>query len=101
MDADCAPITGAYPWRYAGAWLDILAESGTPMFVSCRPGVLNGDQLGQLRRAYARSSVQRDTLIPLDWMENICPERWLLNGEETRFDWYPDDVCVMFKGVSE
>ena len=101
VDADCAPITGAYPWRYAGAWLDILAESGTPMFVSCRPGVLNGEQIEQLRRAYARSSVQRDTLIPLDWMENICPERWLLNGEEVRFDWYPDDVCVMFKGVGE
>lgn len=101
VDADCAPLTGAWPWRYAGQWLDILAESGTPMFVSCRPGALNAEQMDQLRRAYARNSAQRDALIPLDWMENICPERWLLNGREVRFDWYADDVCAMFEGAVE
>lgn len=49
----------------------------------------------------ARNSAQRDALIPLDWMENICPERWLLNGREVRFDWYADDVCAMFEGAVE
>ena len=73
----------------------------TPMFVSCRPGALNAEQMDQLRRAYARNSAQRDALIPLDWMENICPERWLLNGREVRFDWYADDVCAMFEGAVE
>ena len=50
------------------------------MFVSCRPGALNAEQL---RRAYARNSAQRDALILL------------------RFDWYADDVCAMFEGAVE
>lgn len=100
VDADCVGITGAIRWEQVGKWLDILSKSGTPLFVSCKPGVLNPAQTEELRQAYARNAVQRDTLIPLDWMENICPERWLLNGEEIRYDWYADDVNVMFEGKS-
>lgn len=44
---------------------------------------------------------QGDVRCALDWMENICPERWLLNGREVRFDWYADDVCAMFEGAVE
>ena len=43
-DADCVGITGLFPWRFAGQWLDLLAESGTPMFVSCKPGILDEAQ---------------------------------------------------------
>ena len=100
VDADCVGITGAIRWEQVGKWLDILSKSGTPLFVSCKPGVLNPAQTEELRQAYARNAVQRDTLIPLDWMENICPECWLLNGEEIRYDWYADDVNVMFEGKS-
>ena len=54
----------------------------------------------ELRQAFARNALQRDTLIPLDWMENICPERWLLNGQEIAYDWFGDDVPVIFDGKS-
>lgn len=37
--------------------------------------------------ALARSSVQQDGMQPLDWMENSCPVRWLVNGQEQRFSW--------------
>lgn len=37
--------------------------------------------------ALARSSVQQDGMQPLDWMENNCPVRWLVNGQEQRFSW--------------
>lgn len=100
-DADCAPITGEFPWQLTGQWLDILAMSGTPMFVSCKPDIPDQAQTEQLRRAYARNSVQTDTLIPMDWMENVCPERWLLNGEEIRFDWFDDEISVMFDGKTD
>lgn len=100
VDADCVGVTGKIPWAQVGQWLDILSKSGTPLFVSCKPDVLTDAQLAELREAYARNSVQRDTLIPLDWMENICPARWLLNGEEIHYDWFPDDVNVLFAGKS-
>ena len=100
VDADCVGITGEIPWAQVGLWLDILSRSGTPLFVSCKPGILTDAQLAELSEAYARNSVQRDKLIPLDWMENICPERWLLNGREIHYDWFADDVSVMFAGKS-
>lgn len=100
VDADCVGITGELPWKLVRQWLDILSKSGTPLFVSCNPKALDAAGLEELRQAYARNSVQRDALIPLDWMENICPERWLLNGQEIHYDWFADDVAVLFDGES-
>ena len=31
------------------------------------------------------SADQQDNPIPLDWMENLWPERWMVNGKEMRF----------------
>lgn len=92
-DSDCVGITGRYPLRPLNSeWMRALSVSGTPLFISCKPGILNEDELKELSEAYARASVSAPCeLEPLDWMETTCPERWLLNGEEIRFDWYPED----------
>ncbi len=87
MDADCVGITGKIDWRMNGQWLSILSQSGTPLFVSCQPSEAKGKVEQELLSAFERASVQGDTLLPLDWMENTCPARWLLNGEEIEFQW--------------
>lgn len=100
-DADCIGITEQVPWYYNRQWLKLLAVSNTPLFVSCKPGILNEEQLKELGAALRRNLERNgDELIPIDWMENMCPERWLLNGEEIRFDWYDDKVNPSFHGVS-
>lgn len=96
-DADCAGITGALPWPLMRQWLWLLANSGTPLFVSCRPGALTASQTEELRAAYAAGSLQTAPAVPLDWMENICPERWLISGREKRFDWFDDGICATFE----
>ena len=65
-----------------------MANSGTPLFVSPKPGVMSDSEQQELKEAYFTNSVQADTLVPLDWMENTTPEKWLLNGKVTRFNWY-------------
>lgn len=87
VDADCVGITGKISWAQNREWLRALAQSGTPLFVSCQPGVLGQAELQDLREALARASVQQDVMQPLDWMENSCPSRWLVNGREQRFSW--------------
>jgi len=87
VDADCVGITGKINWAQNREWLRVLAQSGTPLFVSCQPGVLGKAELQELREALARASVQQDVMQPLDWMENSCPSRWLVNGQEQRFSW--------------
>ena len=86
-DADCVGITGKINWALNGQWLKILAESGTPLFVSCSPDQASGRIAQELESAYERASLQQDALIPLDWMETTCPEMWSLNGETIHFRW--------------
>ncbi len=87
-DADCVGITGAISWEQNKEWLFALSRSGSPLFVSCKPGILNEKELEELREAYKVASYQADEFIPLDWMETTTPERYLLNGEEVTFNWY-------------
>ncbi len=87
-DADCVGIMGPIPWELNREWLTALSRSGSPLFVSCKPGVLNDSEMEELREAYKINSVQENELRPLDWMENLCPNKWLLDGKEIEFKWY-------------
>lgn len=90
-DADCVGVTGKIDWALNREWLRALSVSGTPLFVSCTPDVPDAAARADLAAAFARSAEQKDELIPLDWMENTCPEQWLLNGEKITFNWYPQE----------
>lgn len=87
-DADCVGIMGEIDWNMNREWLRAVANSGTPLFVSPKPNIMSEAELEELKEAYRINSVQDDTFIPLDWMENVTPEKWLLNGKETCFNWY-------------
>lgn len=87
-DADCVGITGKIDWRRNREWLRVLSLSGSPLFISCKPGVLTDAQLDEVRTAYRINSIQNNTARPLDWMENENPELWEIDGERTHFQWY-------------
>ena len=87
-DADCVGITGAIDWSLNREWLYALAQSGSPLFVSCKPGVLSDDEEKELQRAFEIASEQKDEFIPLDWMETTTPSHYLINGKEVTFNWY-------------
>ena len=88
IDADCVGIAGNIPWQMNRQWADVIAESGTPLFISPEPGILKEDEFAQLREIILRASAQEHHKIPEDWMDNDCPEIWT-EGQETRsYDWY-------------
>jgi alpha-galactosidase len=88
VDADCAAITPQLEWRMAARWLDLLARSGTPLFVSADPKAMGPEQKEALKRALARASAQQPLGEPLDWMETTTPERWRVQGDTVEYDWY-------------
>lgn len=89
VDADCVGVTGLIPWSLNREWLRALSVSGTPLFVSYNPKLPADEQaFADLAAAFSRSAKQDDEFIPLDWMENTCPEKWLLNGEAVEFNWH-------------
>ena len=87
-DADCVGITGKIDWQLNRQWLDVLSRSGSPLFVSCKPGVLNDAQMDDLRAAFRVNSVQTNKTRPIDWMESENPELWEIDGETVRYHWY-------------
>ena len=95
-DVDCIGIMGLIDWQLNKQWLDAVAHSGTSMFVSPDPKVINETEKADLKIAYKVNSVQEDELIPLDWMENVCPEKWLLNGKPVTYNWYPKSGTESF-----
>jgi alpha-galactosidase len=113
VDADCAGITADIPWELNRQWLDVLARSGTPLFVSASPST--GDVEKQaIREAFALAAqsdwptewpadwpvgtpsagpfrVEGNHDEPLDWMDTTCPAQWKLRGELKTYAWHRDD----------
>lgn len=96
VDADCAPITPQVPWEMSARWLDLVARSGTALFVSPDPRSVNADVKAALRKAFAEAAVRQDIAEPLDWMETPTPERWRIGGRTVEYDWYGDEGGTPF-----
>src|SRR6185503_13217619 len=66
-DADCVGVTTAVPWSFNRQWLDLLARSGTMLFVSLAPDALGADQKRDLKAALALAARTQPLGEPLDW----------------------------------
>lgn len=90
VDADCVGITEHIPWKLNRQWADVIAESGTPLFISAKPGTLNEQEFVQLQEIIIKASKQKCHKWPEDWMDNDCPEIWSDGQETVVYDWYED-----------
>ena len=93
-DADCVGLTNDIPWALNAQWLDLLARSGTPLFVSAAPNAFGPQQLEALKQAFTLASQPQPAGEPLDWLDTVCPDRWQLHGEEAEYDWYSTEAAV-------
>ncbi len=95
-DADCVGIKDQrISWSLNKQWLDLLAYSGSPLFVSCQPDVVTEEMKKDIKEAFAVNSVQTDVAIPLDWQDNYTPEEWSINGKVRRYDWIEDSYPIL------
>lgn len=86
-DADCVGVTNRVPWQFNRQWLDLLARSGTTLFVSLAPDALGADERRDLKAALALAAMPQPLGEPLDWQHNMYPSRWRLMGNEREYDW--------------
>jgi alpha-galactosidase len=86
-DADCVGLTKEIPWAKNKQWMQLLAESGTPLFISPQPDAVGEEQKAFIKLCYARAAKVQPTAEPLDWMTNPQPAKWKLNGKEVDFEW--------------
>jgi alpha-galactosidase len=91
VDADCVGLMADnIPWKLNRQWLDLVSKSGSPLFVSMQPSVITPEIFEDLKKAFKINSVQENTAEPLDWMYNNQPQKWLIDGEETEYDFVMD-----------
>ena len=85
-DADCVGILKKnIPWEKNSQWLHLLSYSNTPLFVSCTDEI-DDKQRADLKKAY-KTFNEPHTIKPLDIFETRTPERWLIDGEEIKYNW--------------
>lgn len=91
-DADCVPSTPQTPWEKNRQFLELVARSGTALFVSVDPSTRNPTVDADLRAALriALDAPVLDSVEPLDWLTTTCPRRWRgcpgVNGTG-EYDW--------------
>jgi alpha-galactosidase len=87
-DADCIPATPKTPWGKNRQFLDLVARTGTALFVSIDPRsrdrTVDDDVRSAIRQLLHNSD---NTAEPLDWISTSTPSHWAVNGETVRYEW--------------
>jgi alpha-galactosidase len=86
-DGDCVGLTTKIPWAKNKQWMELVAKSGTPLFISAQPEATGTEQKAFIRDCFKWASEPLPVGEPLDWMENAFPEKWKLMGKVVEFDW--------------
>ncbi|MEZ2334370.1 hypothetical protein AB6735_02010 [Mucilaginibacter sp. RCC_168] len=87
VDGDCVGLTTDISWERNKQWLELLAGSGAPLFISAQPEALGAEQKVAIKQAFAQAAKVQPIGEPLDWMTNMQPQKWKLNGKMVDFDW--------------
>ena len=96
IDADCVAITSAVPWELTRQWLDVVARSGTALFISAES--TNAAQKKELAEAFAIVAANGTASVPLDWFRDTTPSSWMdLPSRTTKeYRWCAPDGAYPF-----
>jgi alpha-galactosidase len=88
-DADCAAHTKETPWEMDRQYLDLVARSGTALFVSVDPRSIQPEQKAIFRSAMqtALSGGSQGGCEPLDWLHTTAPRSWRFGDQQVTYHW--------------
>ena len=89
VDPDCVPCTPATDWRLNRRFLDLVARSGTALFVSVDPAARTERVDAELSAAVrlALDGGVPGGIEPLDWLTSTAPRHWRAGRETLHVDW--------------
>lgn len=88
-DADCVGLTEPekIPWTLNRQWLNLVARSGTPLFISFKRGALTAQQEEEVKAALDVAAAPQPLGEPLDWFDTRQARKWRLMDENVNFQW--------------
>lgn len=100
-DGDCVGITKDIPWEKNRQWLELLAYSGTPLFVSIsEDGCYGPQQRADITEAFRVAASGGNFAKPMDWMETPRPEHWLCKDGIHHFRWEPEAQVTVSEEIA-
>jgi len=87
VDGDCVGLTTAVPWEKNKQWMQLLAQSSSPLFISAQTAAVGAEQKAFIKQCFDDAARPQQIAEPLDWLENQFPSRWKLDGKVVTFDW--------------
>ncbi len=103
QDADCVGITAGIPWEKNRQWMDVLAKSGTALFLSPGEGARSPEVMSAIRDAFEVAAANGTGLRPMDCRASSTPSTWTsvarpgnASDDPARYDWYLPDGADPF-----
>ncbi|MFF0267367.1 hypothetical protein [Kribbella sp. NPDC004536] len=89
VDADCVPCTPQTPWELNARFLDLIARSGTALFLSIDPAARTPEADRDLRAGIrlALDGGDESGIEPTDWLVNTTPNTWRTGDGDVEYDW--------------
>jgi alpha-galactosidase len=84
-------VTSDIPWSLTRQWLDLVARSGTALFISVDPAAIQAEHKPAIKAALAEAAHTHPAAAPLHWTDTMTPQDWNLDGKPVRYNWYEDD----------
>ncbi len=89
VDADCVPSTPQTPWSLNRRFLDLVAASGTALFLSIDPATRDDTVDADISRALrlALDGGAPGGVEPLDWLHDPAPVVWRVGQQRQQLSW--------------
>ncbi len=97
VDPDCVGITARIPWDLNRQWLDLLARSGTALFISPDPAATGAEQRAAIEEAFTILSSGASHVVPQNWFRDSTPEVWRDGTERREYKWHGLEGCLPFE----
>jgi hypothetical protein len=86
-DGDCVGLTKDIPWAKNKQWMELLAKSSAPLFISAQPEAVGEEQKEFIKKSFSNAARAQPIAEPIDWLTNPLPSKWKLDSQEVNFDW--------------
>jgi alpha-galactosidase len=103
QDADCVGISAAVPWEVNRQWMDLLAHSGTALFISPGEGSRAPEHAQAIKAAFHLAAAGGDGARPVSYLQESTPETWRIGhpvnaseGSELHYDWSMGSGAIPF-----
>ncbi len=86
-DGDCVGLTKDVSWEKNKQWMELLAKSSAPLFISAQPDAIGQEQKEFIKKSFTEAARAQPIAEPIDWLTNPLPAKWKLDSQEVDFDW--------------